>query len=319
MTMESTEQLKQEIQQKYGAVARAVAESGSVLACCDPGLRCCDPITTNLYGEREKSLIPEHAVRASLGCGNPTALIELKAGEVVLDLGSGGGIDVLLSAERVGPTGRAYGLDMTDDMLALARENQRRAGVENVEFLKGEIEDIPLPDASVDVVISNCVINLSADKDCVLREAFRVLKPGGRFAVSDVVVRGKVPESVQPSMLLWVGCIAGALEEQDYRAKLAGAGFGGISLETTRVYNVEDARHFLTEAGVDVDAIAPPVDGRFLSAFIRAQKPGAACCAPGCCSGETVTVQAKGQERAYGEALQRVVSLHGELRPLDHG
>jgi len=292
--MATTEQVKQEVQQKYGAAARAVAESGSAQACCDPGLRCCDPITTNLYSEREKSLIPEHAVLASLGCGNPTAVIELKAGEVVLDLGSGGGIDVLLSAQRVGPTGKAYGLDMTDDMLALARENQRRAGVENVEFLKGEIENIPLPDGSVDVVISNCVINLSADKDRVLREAFRVLKPGGRFAVSDVVTRGAVPESVRQSMLLWVGCIAGALEEQDYRAKLTAAGFGDVSVEPTRVYNVEDARHFLTEAGVDVDAIAPQVDGRFLSAFIRAQKPPAACCAPGCCGGETVAIQTKG-------------------------
>jgi SAM-dependent methyltransferase len=292
--METTEQVKQEVQQKYGAAARAVAGSGNVQACCDPGLRCCDPITTNLYSEREKLLIPENAVLASLGCGNPTALIELKAGDVVLDLGSGGGIDVLLSAQRVGPTGKAYGLDMTDDMLALARENQRRAGVENVEFLKGEIENIPLPDASVDVVISNCVINLSADKDRVLREAFRVLKPGGRFAVSDVMTHGAVPESVRKSMLLWVGCIAGALEERDYRDKLAAAGFEETSIEPTRVYNVEDARHFLTEAGVDVDAIAPQVEGRFLSAFIRAQKPAAACCAPGCCGGSTVTIAAKG-------------------------
>ena len=282
--MASTEQVKQEVQQKYGAAARAVAESGSV-ACCDPGLRCCDPITTNLYSDEEKSLIPEHAVLASLGCGNPTALIELKAGEVVLDLGSGGGIDVLLSAQRVGPGGKAYGLDMTDDMLALARENQRLSGVQNVEFLKGEIENIPLPDNSVDVVISNCVINLSADKDRVLREAFRVLKPGGRFAVSDVVVRGAVPEAVQKCMMLWVGCIAGALEEQEYRAKLAAAGFGDVSFEPTRVYRVEDARYFLSEAGVDVDEIAPQVDGRFLSAFIRAQKP-AACCGPNCCGGK---------------------------------
>lgn len=285
--MGTTEQVKQEVQQKYGAAARAVTESGSV-ACCDPGLRCCDPITTNLYSDEEKSLIPQHAVLASLGCGNPTALIELKAGEVVLDLGSGGGIDVLLSAQRVGATGKAYGLDMTDEMLALARENQRMSGVENVEFLKGEIENIPLPDGSVDVVISNCVINLSADKDRVLREAFRVLKPGGRFAVSDVVVRGAVPEAVQKCMMLWVGCIAGALEEQEYRAKLAGAGFGDISIEPTRVYRVEDARYFLSEAGVDVDAIAPQVDGRFLSAFIRAQKPAAACCGPNCCGGAKV-------------------------------
>jgi len=296
--MATAETVKEEVQQKYGAVARAVVEAGSVQTCCgpsrDPGLRCCDPITTNLYSEREKSLIPENAVLASLGCGNPTALIEFKAGEIVLDLGSGGGIDVLLSAQRVGPTGKAYGLDMTDDMLALARENQRRAGVENVDFLKGEIENIPLPDASVDVVISNCVINLSADKDRVLREAFRVLRPGGRFAVSDVVVRGAVPDSVRKSMLLWVGCIAGAVEEQEYVAKLAAAGFGEISMEPTRVYNVEDARQFLTEAGVDVDAIAQQVDGRFLSAFIRATKPSAACCAPGCCDGETAAVQKKG-------------------------
>jgi len=213
-------------------------------------------------------------VLASLGCGNPTALIELKPGEVVLDLGSGGGIDVLLSARRVGPTGKAYGLDMTDEMLALARENQRKAGVENVEFLKGEIENIPLPDNSVDVVISNCVINLSADKARVLREAFRVLRPGGRFAVSDVVVRGEVPAAVRQSVLLWAGCIAGALDESDYRAKLLGAGFVEIGLETTRAYNVEDARQFLDEAGIDVDAIAPQVEGKFHSAFIRATKPG---------------------------------------------
>ena len=221
---------------------------------------------------------------ASLGCGNPTALIELKPGETVLDLGSGGGIDVLLSARRVGPTGKAYGLDMTDDMLALARENQRQAGATNVEFLKGEIENIPLPDNSVDVIISNCVINLSADKDRVLREAFRVLKPGGRFAVSDVVVRGEVPAPVRNSMLLWVGCIAGALEENDYRGKLREAGFGDIDLEPTRIYNIEDARVFLTEAGIDVDEIAPQVEGKFLSAFIRATKPLEPCCDSGCCS-----------------------------------
>jgi ubiquinone/menaquinone biosynthesis C-methylase UbiE len=270
------------VQKKYGAAARQVTETGSV-ACCDPGLRCCDPITTNLYNEAEKSGLPASAVLASLGCGNPTALIELKPGETVLDLGSGGGIDVLLSARRVGPTGKAYGLDMTDDMLALARENQRQAGVGNVEFLKGEIENIPLADGSVDVVISNCVINLSADKSRVLREAFRVLKPGGRFAVSDVVVRGEVHERVRKSMLLWVGCIAGALEEKEYAAKLAQAGFTGISMEPTREYSIEDARHFLVEAGIDVDAIAPLVDGRFMSAFIRATKPGGGCCAPGCC------------------------------------
>jgi SAM-dependent methyltransferase len=275
------------VQEKYGAAAREVRKSGTV-ACGDPSLRCCDPITTNLYNEAEKSGLPADAVLASLGCGNPTALIELKAGETVLDLGSGGGIDVLLSAKRVGPTGKAYGLDMTDDMLALARDNQRKAGVENVEFLKGEIEKIPLPDNSVDVVISNCVINLSADKDRVLREAFRVLKPGGRFAVSDVVVRGEVPEEVRKSMLLWVGCVAGALEEQEYVGKLAAAGFTGISIEPTRVYSVEDSRSFLVEAGIDVDAMASQIDGKFMSGFIRATKAGAAkpaggCCAPGCC------------------------------------
>jgi 2-polyprenyl-3-methyl-5-hydroxy-6-metoxy-1,4-benzoquinol methylase len=229
-------------------------------------------------------MIPEKAVKASLGCGNPTALIDLQPGETVLDLGSGGGIDVLLSAKRVGPTGKAYGLDMTDDMLALARENQKQAGVTNVEFLKGEIENIPLPDNSVDVIISNCVINLSADKDRVLREAFRVLKPGGRFAVSDVVVRGSIPEAVRKSMLLWVGCIAGALEESEYIAKLTGAGFEDATVEPTRVYSVEDARQFLTEAGVDVDAIAPQVNDKFFGAFIRANKPKPACCQPGCCA-----------------------------------
>jgi len=273
---------KSAVQQKYGAAARGVQQSGSV-ACCDPGLSCCDPITTNLYDETQKLGLPASAVLASLGCGNPTALIELKPGETVLDLGSGGGIDVLLSAQRVGPTGKAYGLDMTDDMFALARENQRQAGATNVEFLKGEIESIPLPDASVDVIISNCVINLSADKGRVLREAFRVLKPGGRFAVSDVVVRGEVHEQVRQSMLLWVGCIAGALEEKEYIATLAEAGFSKISIEPTRVYSIDDARHFLVEAGIDVDAIAPHVEGRFMSAFIRATKP-AKCCAPGCCA-----------------------------------
>jgi len=253
--MSSTPSVQDQVKEKYGSAARAVAESGSLQACCDPALRCCDPITTNLYGADEKGILPEKAVLASLGCGNPTALIDLRPGEVVLDLGSGGGIDVLLSAQRVGPTGKAYGLDMTDDMLALARENQRRAGATNVEFLKGEIENIPLPDNSVDVIISNCVINLSADKDRVLREAIRVLKPGGRFAVSDVVVRGDVPDEVRKSMLLWVGCIAGALEEKEYSAKLAAAGFAQVSMEPTRVYNIEDARQFLAEAAVDVDAI----------------------------------------------------------------
>jgi SAM-dependent methyltransferase len=271
------------VQEKYGAAAREVKERATA-ACCNPAFTCCDPVTTSLYDEAQKSALPPSAVLASLGCGNPTALAELKAGETVLDLGSGGGIDVLLSAKRVGPTGKAYGLDMTDDMLALARENQRQAGVENVEFLKGEIEKIPLPDNSADVIISNCVINLSADKDRVLREAFRVLKPGGRFAVSDVVVRGEVDERVRQSMLLWVGCIAGALEEGDYGAKLLRAGFSKISIEPTRVYSIEDARHFLAEAGIDVDSIAPLVDGKFMSAFIRATKPGGKCCSSGCCN-----------------------------------
>lgn len=262
------------VQDKYGAAARQVQQSGQP-AGCNPALGCCDPITKNLYAESEKSLLPEKAVLASLGCGNPTALIELKPGETVLDLGSGGGIDVLLSARRVGPQGKAYGLDMTDEMLALARENQNLSGLENVEFLKGEIENIPLPDNSVDVVISNCVINLSADKDRVLREAFRVLRPGGRFAVSDVVVRGAVHEQVRKSMLLWVGCIAGALEEQDYHSKLEDAGFAAISFEPVRFYSIEDARQFLAEAGIDADQIAPQVEGKFLSAFIRATKPQA--------------------------------------------
>ena len=270
--MEWTSGVQQQVKEKYGSAARAVAESGSVQACCEPGLRCCDPITTNLYSADEKGLIPQNAVLASLGCGNPTALIDLRRGEVVLDLGSGGGIDVLLSAQRVGPAGKAYGLDMTDEMLALARENQKQAGVTNVEFLKGEIENIPLLGNSVDVIISNCVINLSADKDRVFREAFRVLRPGGRFAVSDVVVRGTVPEQVRKSMLLWVGCIAGALEEGEYLAKLKAAGFENATVEPTRVYNVEDARQFLTEAGVDADAIAPQVNGKFFSAFVRANK-----------------------------------------------
>jgi arsenite methyltransferase len=282
--MESTN-VQEQIREKYGSAARAVvAQSGGLPACCDPGLRCCDPITTNLYSTDQTGIIPERAVMASLGCGNPTALIDLRPGETVLDLGSGGGIDVLLSAKRVGPTGKAYGLDMTDDMLALARENQKQAGVTNVEFLKGEIEDIPLPDNSVDVIISNCVINLSADKDRVFREALRVLKPGGRFAVSDVVVRGNVPEAIRKSMLLWVGCIAGALEESEYIAKLTGSGFEDATVEPTRVYSVEDARQFLTEAGVDVDAIAPQVNDKFFGAFVRANKPKTACCHPGCCT-----------------------------------
>lgn len=232
-----------------------------------------DPITRDLYDDMEKGQLPDKAVLASLGCGNPTALAELRAGEIVLDLGSGGGIDVLLSAKRVGPTGKAYGLDMTDEMLALARENQTKSGLTNVEFLKGEIEKIPLPDNSVDVLISNCVINLATDKDKVLREAFRVLKPGGRFAVSDIVVRGAVPAEVRKSVELWIGCLAGALEESEYRSKLAKAGFGGIDLEVTRVYKVEDARGMLAEAGIDADAIAPQVDDKFVSAFVRAEKP----------------------------------------------
>ncbi|MGO9339587.1 MAG: arsenite methyltransferase [Terracidiphilus sp.] len=281
--MESMTNVQEQVKEKYGRAARAVAQSGSMQACCDPSLRCCDPITTNLYNADQTGIIPEKAVLASLGCGNPTALIDLQPGETVMDLGSGGGIDVLLSAKRVGPTGKAYGLDMTDEMLALACENQKQAGITNVEFLKGEIEDIPLPDNSVDVIISNCVINLSADKDRVLSEAFRVLKHGGRFAVSDVVVRGSVPEEVRKSMLLWVGCIAGALEESEYIAKLKGAGFEDATVEPTRVYSVEDARQFLTEAGVDVDAIAPEVNDKFFSAFIRAKKPHTACCQPGCC------------------------------------
>ncbi len=241
------------------------------------------PLLRIFMTRSQTGAIPEEAVLASLGCGNPTALAKLNEGETVLDLGSGGGIDVLLSARRVGSTGKAYGLDMTDEMLALARENQRKAGVENVEFLKGEIEHIPLPDNSVDVVISNCVINLSADKDQVLREAFRVLKPGGRFAVSDVVTRGDVPAEVRQNMLLWVGCIAGALQDSEYAGKLAKAGFDGIDIEATRVYQIEDARAFLSGQGVDVDAMAPLVDGKFMSAFIRATKP-AGCCAPGCCA-----------------------------------
>jgi arsenite methyltransferase len=270
------------VREKYGSIARNVSES-QVVACCEPAMRCCDPITKDLYDASEKGTLPANAVLASLGCGNPTALIELKAGETVLDLGSGGGIDVLLSAARVGPTGRVYGLDMTDDMLALARENQRQAGATNVEFLKGEIESIPLPDHSVDVIISNCVINLSANKARVLSEAFRVLRPGGRFAVSDVVVRGPLPESVRQSVLLWVGCIAGALEESDYRHNLLTAGFVDVDIEPTRIYDIEDARVFLTEAGISVDEIAPQVEGKFVSAFIRATKPSAPYCGEGCC------------------------------------
>src|SRR6516164_7361365 len=269
--------IKQIVKDKYGKAAMKVV-SGGEASCCS-GSACCDdesghPITSNLYTESETATLPAEAVAASLGCGNPTALAELKAGETVLDLGSGGGIDVLLSAKRVGSTGKAYGLDMTDEMLALAEENKRKSGLTNVEFLKGEIENIPLPDNSVDVIISNCVINLSGDKDKVFREALRVLKPGGRFAVSDVVVRGDVPVEVRKSMELWVGCIAGALEEMDYVKRLAQAGFDAIDIEPTRIYSVEDARQLLTGEGLDVDALAPQVEGKFMSAFIRAVKPG---------------------------------------------
>jgi len=278
--------IKEVVQQKYGEAA-LMAQSGQK-AGCGCGTGCCgpDPITSNLYDESQAAAIPVEAMLASLGCGNPTALAELKPGEVVLDLGSGGGIDVILSAKRVGPTGKAYGLDMTDEMLTLARDNQQRAGLTNVEFLKGEIESIPLPGNSVDVIISNCVINLSADKDRVIAEAFRVLKPGGRFAVSDVVVRGHdVPDAVRRSMELWVGCVAGALEESSYREKLVRAGFGGVDIEPTRVYRADDARQFLDEAGLLDESVLTQIDGRFMSAFIRARKPEASrCCAPTCCA-----------------------------------
>jgi arsenite methyltransferase len=276
------------VKEKYGSAALRVTTGGS--SCCGAApatsSSCCDPITSNLYEAVQTQQVPEGALQASLGCGNPTALAKLNPGEVVLDLGSGGGIDVLLSARRVGSTGKAYGLDMTDEMLSLANANKLKAGVENVEFLKGEIESIPLPDNSVDVVISNCVINLSADKDAVLREAYRVLKPGGRFAVSDVVTRGEILPEIRKSVLLWVGCIAGALAESDYRSKLANAGFEQIDVEPTRVYHVEDAREFLSGQGFDVDALAPQVDGKFLSAFVRAVKPmdAKACCGPTCCN-----------------------------------
>jgi arsenite methyltransferase len=273
-----TEQIREVVKAKYGEAARRVA-AGAGNSCC--GAAPCgteiDPITRDLYESSQTNILPEQAIKASLGCGNPTALAQLNPGETVLDLGSGGGIDVLLSARRVGPAGKAYGLDMTDDMLALARDNQRKAGIENVEFLKGEIENIPLPDNSVDVIISNCVINLSADKDRVLQEAFRVLKPGGRFAVSDVVVRGEVPDEIRRSVLLWAGCIAGALSDSDYVRKLSRAGFEQIGIEPTRVYSVEDARAVLTGHGIDVDAIAPAVEGKFMSAFVRATKPQPGC------------------------------------------
>ena len=282
------ETLKDTVQQKYGEAAHAV-RNGSKAQCGCGTSACCDsdPITSKLYDTDQAAAVPEEALLASLGCGNPTALAELKPGETVLDLGSGGGIDVLLSARRVGPAGKAYGLDMTDDMLALARDNQRKAGVTNVEFLKGEIENIPLPDNSVDVIISNCVINLSADKDRVLAEAFRVLKPGGRFAVSDVVVRGEVPAAVRRSMELWVGCVAGALEENQYRQSLSQRGFADVDIEPTRVYRAADARQFLEHAGIDDDNALEEIDGRIMSAFIRARKPqpaAKACCDSTCCS-----------------------------------
>ena len=278
---ESIMEIREIVKEKYGQAALRVT-AGKSNGCCGGSEGCgVDPITSGLYEEQQKAGIPEDAILASLGCGNPTALAQLKHGETVLDLGSGGGIDVLLSAKRVGPTGKAYGLDMTDEMLTLARANQLKAGVTNVEFLKGEIEHIPLPNNSVDVIISNCVINLSADKDKVMREALRVLKPGGRLAVSDVVVRGEVPAEVRLSMELWVGCIAGALEESQYKAKLAIAGFEAITIEPTRVYNIEDARQFLVGEGIDADSIAPLVQDKFMSAFIRATKPS--CCGTDCC------------------------------------
>lgn len=294
--MNTPTDVKEIVRSKYGEAATRVAQ-GQANGCCgaEAASNCCgaDPITSDLYDALQSSEVPEQALLASLGCGNPTALAQLQPGETVLDLGSGGGIDVLLSAKRVGPTGRAFGLDMTDQMLALAEENKRKSGLTNVHFLKGEIENIPLPDNAVDVIISNCVINLSGDKDRVLAEAFRVLKPGGRFAVSDVVVRGEVPAEIRKSMELWVGCIAGALSEQDYLAKLARAGFTDAAIEVTRVYDAEDAREFLAGQAIDVDALAAEVQGKFVSGFIRAVKPGAraadagkaaACCGPNCCA-----------------------------------
>ena len=278
--------IKDVVRQKYGEAA-IKARSGVKADCGCGTTACCDPITSNLYDEGQTAAIPAEALLASLGCGNTTALAELKPGEIVLDLGSGGGIDVLLSARRVGPGGKAYGLDMTDEMLALARENQQKAGLTNVEFLKGDIERIPLPDNSVDVVISNCVINLAADKDRVIAEAFRVLRPGGRFAVSDVVIRGEdMPEAIRRSMKLWVGCIAGALEESSYRAKLTSAGFDNVDLEPTRIYRAADAKHFLDEADIADDAVLAGIDGRFMSAFVRAHKPATAkeCCSSTCCA-----------------------------------
>ena len=276
--------IQQAVRDKYGAIAASVKTSGRS-GCCGTACGGGDPITSNLYSDAETAGLPADAVSASLGCGNPTALIALEAGQTVLDLGSGGGIDVLLSARRVGPSGKVYGLDMTDEMLSLARENQRKAGATNVEFLQGTIESIPLPADTVDVIISNCVINLSPDKDAVLREAFRVLKPGGRFAVSDVVVHGDVPPEVKRNMELWVGCVAGALQDTEFDAKLRAVGFTDVEIEPWRVYNIEDARTFLAEGGLDVDALAPQVQGKFLSAFVRGRKPeAAACCGPSCCA-----------------------------------
>src|SRR5579863_4857331 len=288
MNNANQQSMKEVVKEKYAEAALRATAGGS--SCCGTAPAsasgCCDPITSNLYDATQVGQIPEEALLASLGCGNPTALAKLNPGEVVLDLGSGGGIDVLLSARRVGATGKAYGLDMTEEMLALANENKRKAGVANVEFLKGEIENIPLPDNSVDVIISNCVINLSADKDRVFREALRVLKPGGRFAVSDVITRGEMLPEIRKNVLLWVGCVAGALEENEYRNKLAIAGFEQIDLEPTRIYRADDAREFLAGEGIDVDAIAPQVDGKFMSAFVRAVKPsgGRSCCGPACCA-----------------------------------
>ena len=282
----NTTDIKEVVREKYGQTASRV-RSGAMGSCCGvPGLETsCDPITSNLYDTAQESEVPDTAIKASLGCGNPTARAKLKTGEIVLDLGSGGGIDVLLSARRVGATGKAYGVDMTDEMLALAEENKRKSGLPNVEFLKGEIEDIPLTENAVDVIISNCVINLSADKDRVMKEAFRVLKPGGRLAISDVVVRGKVPAEIKKSLELWVGCVAGALSDYDYVAKLTKAGFENVDIEPTRVYSIEEVRTFLADQGLDVDALAREVEGKFISAFVRANKPAtSSCCSASCCS-----------------------------------
>ena len=281
------ENIKEVVKEKYAqAAVRAASGKSSCCGTSPASIDGCDPITSNLYGDNETSAIPEEALRASLGCGNPTALAKLQPGETVLDLGSGGGIDVLLSAKRVGPTGKAYGLDMTEEMLALAEQNKLKSGLKNVEFLKGEIENIPLPPNTVDVIVSNCVINLSGDKDRVLREAFRVLKPGGRFAISDVVVRGEVPREIRKSMELWVGCVAGALSETEYREKLAAAGFESVDIEATRVYDVNDAREFLCSSGIEADGIAAQVQDKFTSAFVRAVKSlqDRSCCGPTCCT-----------------------------------